>query len=42
MLQNGTERDKQDILNCFPTFLWLVRDFALRLEDEKGRKITPQ
>lgn len=21
--------------------MWLVRDFALRLEDEKGRKISP-
>ncbi len=42
MLQNGSESDKQDILNCFPTFMWLVRDFALRLEDEKGKKISPQ
>lgn len=41
MLQNGSEKDKQDIMNCFPTFLWLVRDFALRLEDQKGRKISP-
>lgn len=33
MLQSSSEKDKQDIMNCFPTFLWLVRDFALRLED---------
>lgn len=32
----------QDIINCFPTFLWLVRDFALRLEDENGEAITPK
>lgn len=31
MLQTGSEKDKQDIMNCFPSFLWLVRDFALRL-----------
>jgi len=23
----------QDIINCFPSFMWLVRDFSLRLED---------
>jgi len=30
----------QDIINCFPTFMWLVRDFALRLEDEHGVPIS--
>lgn len=42
LLQKGGEREMQDIINCFPSFLWLVRDFALRLEDEKGRPITPK
>lgn len=32
----------QDIINCFPSFLWLVRDFSLRLEDETGKIITPK
>ncbi len=31
-----------NIINCFPSFLWLVRDFALRLEDSFGRPISPQ
>ena len=34
-------KDMEDIINCFPSFLWLVRDFALRLEDEKGKPILP-
>lgn len=29
-------------MECFPSFLWLVRDFALRLVDEKGRPISPK
>lgn len=32
----------QDIINCFPSFLWLVRDFALRLEDEEGKALSPK
>lgn len=42
MLQKGGDREMQEIINCFPTFLWLVRDFALRLEDEHGSTITPR
>ena len=42
LLQKGDERDKQTIMECFPSFLWLVRDFALRLVDEKGFPISPQ
>lgn len=32
----------QDIINCFPSFMWLVRDFALKLVDENGSQITPR
>lgn len=42
LLQKGGDKEMQDIINCFPTFLWLVRDFALRLEDEHGKPITPR
>lgn len=28
--------DSHELVNCFPSFLWLVRDFALRLENDKG------
>jgi hypothetical protein len=33
--------DSKDLAGFFPSFLWLVRDFSLRLTDEKDRKITP-
>lgn len=42
LLQKGGDKEMQDIINCFPTFLWLVRDFALRLEDEHGKPLTPK
>lgn len=42
LLQKGSEREMQDIINCFPSFLWLVRDFSLRLEDESGKQISPK
>ena len=42
LLQKGGDKEMQEIINCFPTFLWLVRDFALRLEDEHGASITPK
>lgn len=31
LLQKGSSKDIEDIVSCFPSFLWLVRDFALRL-----------
>jgi len=27
-------------MKTFPSFLWVVRDFALRLEDRNGNEIT--
>jgi hypothetical protein len=33
LLQKGDEKNRQTIVECFPTLLWLVRDFALRLVD---------
>lgn len=42
MLQKGEEKDRQTIIDSFPSFLWLVRDFALRLVDDKGFSISPQ
>jgi hypothetical protein len=32
--------DGQSLAQFFPTFLWVVRDFTLKLEDDKGAKIT--
>lgn len=42
LLQKGSDKQMNNIINCFPSFLWLVRDFALRLEDSFGRPISPQ
>ena len=42
LLQKGSDKEMQHIINCFPSFMWLVRDFALRLEDNLGRPISPQ
>lgn len=42
LLQKGDDRDRQTIIECFPDLMWLVRDFALRLVDEKGFPISQQ
>lgn len=41
LLQKGNEKEMKDIINFFPSFLWLVRDFALKLEDSTGKPISP-
>ncbi len=36
-----TQRDNNDSLHRFmPKFLWILRDFTLKIEDERGRKIS--
>lgn len=41
LLQKGNQKEMNNIVNCFPSFMWLVRDFALRLEDNFGKAISP-
>jgi hypothetical protein len=36
----GVETDPEELAQYFPTFLWVVRDFALRLIDTAGNPIT--
>ena len=37
-----SERDNQESLHRYmPKFLWVLRDFTLKIEDERGRKISP-
>ena len=36
--KNGNSAES--IRKHFPTFLWILRDFSLRMEDEHGVKIT--
>ena len=33
ILQKANRSDQDDIVSCFPSFMWLVRDFFLKLED---------
>ena len=42
LLQKGNEKEMKNILNSFPSFMWLVRDFALKLVDSNNRPIQPQ
>lgn len=36
------EADPEELTKYFPTFLWVVRDFALKLMDHDGNDITPR
>jgi hypothetical protein len=35
------EEDAVHLMNHFPTFLWVLRDFTLELKDEDGNEISP-
>lgn len=34
------DMDPDELAQYFPSFLWVLRDFALRLEDEQGNTLT--
>jgi hypothetical protein len=36
----STDLNSKEISQLFPTFLWIVRDFSLKLIDEEGKSIT--
>ncbi len=36
------ESDPDEIAKYFPSFLWVVRDFSLRLHDTMGNQLTPK
>lgn len=38
--ENEGELEEDDVLSIFPAFLWVVRDFSLKLEDSKGKQIS--
>ena len=40
--KGNEEVDPEQYSQYFPSFLWVVRDFSLRLEDEDGDLITPR
>ena len=33
LFKDGNIYDSQELINSFPSFMWLVRDFSLRLEN---------
>lgn len=37
---NSKQDDEETIAQYFPSFLWVVRDFALQLKDNKGNPIS--
>jgi len=39
-LQKSNEKEFDDLISVFPNFLWVVRDFALKLLDPMGNPIT--
>lgn len=40
VLRKQDKYDTQDLVNTFPSFLWLLRDFSLKLVDSKGEPIS--
>ena len=38
--QTGKETDLEELKSYFPNFLWVLRDFALKLEDTNGKPIS--
>lgn len=39
---NSHENEKEDPANFFPAFLWVVRDFALKMVDTAGNPLLPR
>jgi len=37
---NKEDTDEDFLKELFPSFIWVLRDFSLKLEDSKGNKIT--
>lgn len=37
---NKNSNESEEMSNLFPSFLWVLRDFALQLVDENGEQIT--
>jgi len=39
---HSEDEDPDDLAQYFPTFFWVVRDFALQLISSEGETITPK
>jgi hypothetical protein len=40
--QAGKETDPEELRSYFPSFMWVLRDFALKLVDAQGKSVTPK
>jgi hypothetical protein len=40
MGEDASSSDPAQLARFMPKFMWVLRDFMLKLEDEKGRRIT--
>lgn len=40
--QTSEDEDPEDLAQYFPTFYWVVRDFALQLVSSEGENISPK
>ena len=38
--EDSSTNDEDTLNSVLPNFLWVVRDFSLQLEDEKGNEIS--
>ncbi|EGR31026.1 hypothetical protein IMG5_118990 [Ichthyophthirius multifiliis] len=38
----NSSNEKQILSEYFPSFMWILRDFALQMVDQSGQKITPK
>lgn len=38
----NSNSDPDELAEYFPTFMWVLRDFALKLQDQDGCTITPK
>lgn len=39
--EDGEYSDSAQLLRFMPKFLWLLRDFMLKIQDKNGKRITP-
>ena len=41
-IEENMDTDHAELSKYFPSFLWVLRDFSLKLEDENGEEMTPK
>jgi len=41
-MKTSTGHQDANLAKHFPSFMWIVRDFSLKMENKHGCKITPK